>query len=228
MSKAKTLRVASGCTTAPYSGIWRIVANRGEVYLGASKAAMGIFKISLHSSGVWVLAATKQSGASFDGGNRRAKQWNRPLEHVRGVTRGPSILVPYTSLGSRKLLSGDADKKVHWYRAPSVGETVEFSLYFVRQDIAPSWSVDEAVVGNLSLPYGHQLVVLASSRPASKSFLDTAEKLLRENVFRMDDVSAFRGGSFLWVTQSQDHLKIPLVVDLPVPIQPAIHPLAFT
>jgi hypothetical protein len=224
MPKAHTLRFASGSAAAPYSGIWRIVADRDEVYLGASKATMGILKISLHSSGVWVLAATRQSGASFEGGNRRAKQWNRPLEHVHGVTRGPSVLVPRTSLGSRKLIPGDADKKVHWYRAPDEGETVEFSLYFVRPETPTSWSSDETVLDSLRLSHGNRLVVLASARPSPKSFLDTAEKLLRQNVFRLDDVSAFHGGSFLWVTQSQDHLKIPLIVDLPVPLQPTIRP----
>ncbi len=222
MAKAHTLRIASGNTLAPFSGIWRIVADRDEVYLGASKAAMGIFKISLHGSGVWVLAATKQSGAYFQDGSRRAKQWNRPLEHIRGITRGPSIFVPHTSLGSRKLIPGDADKKIHWYRAPNEGEAVEFSLYFVRPDTPTMWGLDETVVSTLRLSHGNSLVVLASSRPSPQSFLDTAEKLIQENVFRMDDISAFNGGSFLWVTQSQDNMKIPIIVDLPVPIQPSI------
>lgn len=224
MAKAQTLRIATGSALEPYSGVWRIVADRSEVYLGASKAAMGIFKISLHSSGIWVLAATRQSGATFQDGNRRAKQWNRPLEHVRGVTRGPSILVPSTSLGCRKLLPGDADKKVHWYPSPRGGETVEFSIYFVRQGTTTSWNSDESVIAILRLSHGNRLFVLASSRQSPKPFLDTVEKLLRDNVFRMNDINDFQGGSFLWVTQSQDHLKIPLIVDLPVPMEPTIAP----
>lgn len=179
---------------------------------------MGIFKISLHSSGVWVLAATKQSGATFQGGNRRAKQWNRPLEHLRGVTRGPSILVPHISLGSRKLLPSEADKKVLWFPAPRDGETVEFSLYFVRPGSATSWNSDETIVEVLRMSHGNRLFVLASSRPSPQTFIDTVESLLRENVFRMNDISDFMGGSFLWVAQSQDQLRIPLIVDLPVPV----------
>jgi hypothetical protein len=135
--------------------------------------------------------------------------------------------VPRTSLGSRKLLPGDADKKIHWYRAPEEGETVEFSLYFVRPGTPASWNSDETVVHILRLSHGNRLVVLASARPSPQSFLDTAEKLLRENVFRMNDVNAFHGGSFLWVTQSQDDLKLPLIVDLPVPLQPTINPGPF-
>jgi len=224
VAKAQTLRIASGSAEIPYSSIWRTIADRHDVYLGSSKAAMGIFKISLHRSGAWVLAATKQSGASFQGGNRRAKRWNRPLEHVRGVTRGPSVLVPHTSLGSRKLLPGDADKKVHWYRAPGEGETVEFSLYFVRPDTPTLWDSDQTVINTLRLSHGNLLVVLASARPSPQSFLDTVETLLRENAFRMDDVSAFLGGALLWVAESEDRLKIPLLIDLPMPLQPALRP----
>jgi hypothetical protein len=50
MAKAQALRIATGSADVPYSGVWRVVADRDEVYLGASKAAMGIFKVSLHSS----------------------------------------------------------------------------------------------------------------------------------------------------------------------------------
>jgi hypothetical protein len=185
---------------------------------------MGLFKVSLHSSGVWVLAATKQSGATFQGGNRRAKEWNRPLEHAHGITRGPSVLVPHTSLGVRKLPPGEGEKKIHWYRAPPVGEMVEFSLYFVRSGARTSWNPDETVVDSPRLPKNNCLVVLASCRPSPRPFLDTVESLLRENVFRMDNVNGFLGGSFLWVTQSLDQLRVPLIVDLPVPVGAKIVP----
>jgi hypothetical protein len=222
MAKVQTLRVASGSLLAAYSSIWRIVVDKGDVYLGSAKAAMGIFKVSLHASGTWVLAATKQSGATFQGGNRRAKQWNRPLEHARGVTRGPSVLIPHTSLGTRKIIPGEADKAVHWYKAPRAGETVEFSLYFVEAGIPTSWATDETVVDILRLPGGRRLFVLASARPSPAPFLSTVERLLRENVFGMKDPNAFTGGSFLWVTQSEDSMKIPLLVDLPVPVRATV------
>ncbi|HOC42526.1 MAG TPA: hypothetical protein PKJ99_05830 [Thermoanaerobaculales bacterium] len=219
MAMVQTLRVASGSLLAAYSSIWRIVVDKSEIYLGSGKVAMGIFKVSLHASGTWVLAATKQSGATFEGGNRRAKQWNRPLEHVRGVTRGPSVLIPHTSLGARKVIPGESVKEVHWYRAPHAGETVEFSLYFVEAGIPTSWASDETVVDELRLPGGRQLFVLASARPSPVPFLVTVERLLRENIFGMKDPDAFTGGSLLWVTQSEDSMKIPLLVDLPVPLR---------
>jgi hypothetical protein len=179
---------------------------------------MGIFKFSLHRSGAWILAATKQSGATFQRGNRRAKQWSRPLEHVQGVTRGPSILVPHTSLGARKLQPSEAGKKVHWYPAPGPGETVEFSLYFVRPDAPTSWGLDETVVDVVRMAGGNRLFILASSRPSPRPFLETIETLLQDNVVRMDNTNDFMGGSFLWVTESQDRFRLPMIVDLPVPI----------
>lgn len=139
MPKPQTVRFASGASTAPYSGVWRVVADRSDVYIGTHKQAMGLMKLSLHSSGVWVFAATKQSGAHFADGNRRGKQWTRPLEHAHGITRGPSILIPYTSLGARKVMPAEVGKKLHWYRAPQPGETVEFSLYLGSTPIL--WTV---------------------------------------------------------------------------------------
>jgi hypothetical protein len=151
MAKAQTIRFASGHPEEPFSEVWRLVVTNEDIFIGASKASMGIFKISLHRSGVWVLAATKQSGATFENGNRRAKQWNRPLEHTQGVTRGPSIIVPHTSLGSRPLLAEESKKEVVWYAGPAVGEVVEFSLYFVEPSAMIRWNPDETVLAELSL-----------------------------------------------------------------------------
>jgi hypothetical protein len=89
-------RFAAGSAFALYSGVWRLIVNKNDIYLGASKGAMSSFKVSLHKSGVWVLAATKESRATFEKGNRRATRWLRPSEHAPGVTRGPSIFVPHT------------------------------------------------------------------------------------------------------------------------------------
>jgi hypothetical protein len=222
MGKADTIRFASGSPSASFSSVWRLVVTRDDVFIGASKKSMGIFKISLHKSGVWVLSATEQSGATFRGGNRRAKQWKKPLEHARGVTRGPSVLVPHTSLGSRPLLPDDDGKNILWFAGPESSRTVEFSLYFVAPESSTQWDPDQTVLAERHLFGGSRLILLASSRPSPADFLETVEKLVRDNVVRMKDPSAFKGGSFLWVTQSADALQVPLIVDLPVPIGPEL------
>ncbi|MFQ5801995.1 MAG: hypothetical protein ACE5JQ_03745 [Candidatus Methylomirabilales bacterium] len=219
MAKDQTIRFAAGTPDKPFSGVWRLVASKNDVYLGASGNSMSIFKISLHSSGIWVLAATEQSGATFENGNRRAKKWNRPLEHASGVTRGPSVFVPHTSLGSRALASKEKQKKVVWYAGPVKGQSVEFSVYFVDSDAKSNWNADETTLADVVLASGDRVVLLASARPSPSDFLETCEKLLRENVFGMRNPGNFREGSFLWITQSRDRLAVPLIVDLPVPIK---------
>lgn len=219
MAKTQTVRFAAGSPDTPFSGVWRLVVSKDDVFIGASKDSMGIFKISLHKSGVWVLAATQQSGATFQDGNRRAKRWNRPLEHSDGITRGPSILVPHTSLGPRCISRDEIRKKVQWYMAPSVNETVEFSLYFVDQGAETRWISGETVMAECALANGGNVTLLASIRPSPTDFKATVERLLKDNVIQMDNPSCFKHGSFLWVTESRDHLAVPLIIDLPVPIQ---------
>jgi len=218
MSRTKTVRFASGNPDAPFSGVWRLIIDHNDVYIGASKSAMSVFKISLHKSGVWVLAATRQSNATFEKGNRRAKKWTRPLEHVHGVTRGPSILVPHTSLGSRPLPPNERQKQVIWYPKPEVGETVEFSLYFINPDTPTKWNANETVLAESPLANDGYIALLASKRQSTEDFQTTCEKLLRENVIKSSNPKGFLGGSFLWISESQDDFKIPLIVDLPVPI----------
>src|SRR5262245_55602816 len=112
MSRSRYFRFASGGPEAPFSGVWRLAIKGSDVYIGASKSSMSMFKLSLHKSGVWVLAGTQQSNIELVKGNRRGKEWTRPVEHVPGVTRGPSIFVPHTSLGSRPFPLDESGKKV--------------------------------------------------------------------------------------------------------------------
>jgi len=148
MAKNKIIRFAAGNPNEPFSGLWRMVVSKNDVYLGIGQT-MGIFKVSLHESGVWILAATKESGVTFQNENRRAKQWNRPLEHAKGITRGPSIIVPRTSLGSRAIKEKEKSKKAFWFRGPEKGELVEFSLYFVKGKSKTNWASDETVIADI-------------------------------------------------------------------------------
>lgn len=220
MRKPKTVRFATGSPAAPFSGVWRLVAKNDDVFIGTSKAAMGVLKISLHKSGVWVLAATEQSGATFEQGNRRAKQWKRPLQHARGITRGPSILVPHTSLGSRPIPPEEGKKKILWVPAPAAQEMVEFSVYFVEAGSPTRWDPDQTILAECTLASGHCVTLFASTRQSPADFLATVEKMLYDpkNIVRMQDPSAFTGGSFLWFTESPDALRVPMIIDLPVPV----------
>ena len=211
-------RFAAGSALALFSGVWRVIVNKNDIYMGASKGAMSSFKVSLHKSGVWALAATKESGATFEKGNRRAKRWLRPAEHAPGVTRGPSIFVPHTSLGARPVPPDETLKGVTWLRGPGLGETAEFSFYIVERGAATSWNAEETVLAELPLADGGRVVLLGSIDESPADFRATCERLLAENVFRFDDPTGFAGGSFLWVTESRESLQIPIIVDLPVAV----------
>ena len=58
--------------------------------------------------------------------------------------------------------------------------------------------------------------------PISPEYQATCEKLLRENVFRAEDVRNVKENSFLWVSQSQGDLQVPFITDLPVNIRPKL------
>lgn len=216
MGKKKTIRFCVGTPEEPFSGVWRLVTNGNDVYLGASGQSMGIFKVSLHQSGVWTLAATKQSGATFQDGNRRAKKWNRPLEHAKGITRGPSIIVPRTSLGSRKIAAKEKGKNAIWFDTPGEGEHVEFSIYFVSEHASTKWNADEVEIANIGTKSGDRVILLASKKRSPKDFIGTCEKLLRDNVFGVDKLEGIIESSFLWICESRDELSIPLLVDMPL------------
>lgn len=218
MAKKKAFRFAVGTPEKSFSGVWRIVVSGSDVYLGSSKSSMGQIKISLHKSGVWTFAATSQSGITFEDGNRRMKEWKRPAEHTKGVCRGPSIYAPHTSLGSRRMPADEGDKKIKWYPAPVAGQTVEFSIYFVKKGTTIQWDEGQSTLAILTLASGDLVYLLAQVDSSGDEFEATVEKQLRENIFRSDNPDSIRRNRLYWVTQSRDELRIPIIVDMPLPV----------
>jgi len=60
------------------------------------------------------------------------------------------------------------------------------------------------------------VVLLASTKPSPQEFLETCENLIHKNELGISNLNGFIEGSFLWPTQSQDHLAVPILVDLPI------------
>jgi len=220
MAKSTTFRFASGSPERAFSGVWRMIVSGSDVYLGVGGKAMGLFKVSLHQSGVWILAGTQHSGVTFNHSNRRAKRWQRPLEHSLGVTRGPTVVVPNTSIGSRPVLPGDVKKAVTWFPAPEVGELVEFNIYFVKPGAPTAWDQRETLLFTHHLKSGEQLLLFATSRPLAPEFAGAVEGLLRDTIVRMKDPNDHAGGSLLWFTESRGPPQIPLLIDLPFRVLP--------
>jgi hypothetical protein len=184
------------------------------MYVGTSPSFMGLLKLSLHRSGVWVLAATKESGATFDG-NRRAKRWQKPPEHYPGWTRGPSIVVPHVA-GSKRPPETSA-KQIEWLPAPDPGMVADAGIYFAAPGApAPNWSRGSIVVGERPLQGGGRVSVVATYTRMSADQEFNTEWMTRASVLRFDREPELTEGMFMWVTDSTDETHTPLFIDLPV------------
>jgi hypothetical protein len=204
-----------GSPEVPASAIWRVVVQRNEVYLGMGRFPMGLVKMSLHSSGVWTLAFTKQSGNTGEDGNRRAMQWRRPDQDAFGVVRGPSVVVPYTHLTTSAETEPAGDKPVYWRAPPSPGNMVEFRVCFAPANASPSWEPVHTQFSAIPLPNGDTVRLLVSERTLHVPEMLKIERVLRENKFTGH---ATDGGRLFWHT-SDGASRTPIIVDLPLPLK---------
>lgn len=226
MAKKHTFRFAAGDSTQVFSGVWRLVVSGSDVYLGASKTMMGKVKVSLHASGVWVLAATQQFGFTLDGNNRRGRRWTRPPDHSLGVTRGPSIFAPHTSLGSRPFPLDEGRKRISWFPAPSYGHVVEFSLYIVKPGTPTSWDERQTQLHEFRMASGDRVVLLGSHRPVPPETAATWEAMLHDDrlKFGVGEPGGPQASSLLLISESKDGFGIPTIVDFPPPTGRACPP----
>jgi hypothetical protein len=84
---AKEIRFAVGTQEDLCSSVWRLWANKNDLYLAARTFA-GASKISFHESGKYRYASNSNEP------RRPLSQWNRPKEIGPGITRIFSIVVP--------------------------------------------------------------------------------------------------------------------------------------
>ena len=218
MSKQDSVRVAVGTSSAPFSGVWRFIVRHDDVYIGSSKTSMGSVKFSLHASGVWVLAATEQSGLTFEQGHRRAKSWVRSSADSSGLTRGPSILVPHTSLGARRRSLTDDSENVTWLKAPSKGEAIEITVLFVNHSQPVSWTDGRTVIAERVLKNGERMVLTTCSRLLPSSVEAEIEQYLRSATLNTPGPQEGMAAQLLWCRESGDAIRTPFIFDLPVPV----------
>jgi hypothetical protein len=180
----------------------------------------GLIKISMHEHDTLV-GFTQQSGAKFETGSRIDKAWPRPPEFHPGWTRGPTVVVPRTSLGARNLLSEDLSTAIAWIPAPQNGEVVEFTVVVETPGGAPDGAFmqlgDVALGSVVDRRSGSDVWVIAARRPTSDDFQLRCEHLLADpsNKVEVQHPRPDRSpGTFLDIYR--DDLQ-PLVVDLPAP-----------
>ena len=218
MARDQIVRFAVGSPDTPYSGIWRLVVRKNDIYIGASRNSMQTIKISLHESGDWIVAGTTQSGVRLRDGNRRAKQWNRPKEHASGVTRGPSILIPIASAFPRRITKSQLMKPIEWCSPPSSGEMVDFAIYFIKQRSEAQFGSNHTIVWEGGLANGEAVMLLVSAPSLTREFKSYFSQLLKDYEFPISDPDALEDESFIYFTQSYvANFELPVICDLPVP-----------
>jgi len=131
--KPNALRFGVGTSTEYRSAIWGLwVKDKGNEVSLAARVLGGHIKLSMHWSGNWRLAWTKQSGILAPGSTDRVEErWTRPAEFLPGWTRGPAVIVPAVDI--RQSFSRRAEKKVKpvvWSPAPRPGYSHRFVLLF--------------------------------------------------------------------------------------------------
>lgn len=130
------IRFAVGSPEAVWSGVWRLWVARNDVFLGSRDLSRWI-KVSLHSSGIWRVAWTSQSGIKApQSADRVERRWKRPDPFAEGWTQGPSVRVPHTPV-KRRFSAPDYMRvvEVRWFAPPARGNELVFTVLFSEPDV---------------------------------------------------------------------------------------------
>lgn len=150
----KALRFAVGNSDEYRSAVWRLWIQGKDVYLAARTSA-DLIKFSMHRSGIWRLAWTKQSGITALGSSDRVEgRWTRPPQFRVGWTQGPSVVVPSVELARPFKHASTGLGEVVWI--PPAGPGSKHHLTVLFEDVqAPA-----AGVAGVLLPSDKEVGVL--------------------------------------------------------------------
>jgi hypothetical protein len=166
--KHQVVRVAVGFPDGPRSSVWRIWApppasGKSDVYV-AVRSLAGVFKASLHESGVYRSAFTSAFETELGGeshlpkGTRLIDRWPRPSHPGHGTTLAFQILIPTTDLRPMTLLPEDFDQ-IQWIPTPKDNEIIEIAIVLTAPGVFHSgWpgsrSMGTQLIGSLLLASG--------------------------------------------------------------------------
>jgi hypothetical protein len=125
------VRWAVGLSSGARGSIWRVWAQRNEVYIAARSTAADM-RISLHSSGRWRSAFTethlqRPKPLISPERDRAFEKWTRPPKFAPGWTRGFSIIVPTSEVVPSEVVVESPDD-VLWIAPPPEGSAVHFDI----------------------------------------------------------------------------------------------------
>lgn len=197
----RMLRFGAGPPPRPYSSVWLLWRQkRSDDLFLASRDVAGMFKMSMHQSGVWTAAWTTQSDIRVEGsGNRRVDQWSRSPEFAPGWTQGITVNIPYVSV-TLPAVASPAESSVRWIRPPVSGQQLHFIVLIGPGQIA-RWAAmvrpNDELVGTVPLLSGGLAGVVASWLPATDEQQRKSEELQRD--IRIGGITPdnFTGGSLI-------------------------------
>jgi len=161
------VRLAVGAPDGLQSAVWLVFTRRGksDIYV-ANRHVAGLLKVSLHESGVWRLAFTREFAAtlpsSSPGSDERVQErWSRPNPRKPGWTHAMSIVVPVADLW-RPDPPLDFPADIKWRHAPGPGMESHFALMLERGSGYVDRRPGGDVIAVLPLPSGESLWIIAA------------------------------------------------------------------
>lgn len=188
MARNHRLSVCIGEPGAQFVPRWIFWTQKDDAYL-TTRALGGLYKMSLHASGIWVGAFTQESAVVVKG-NRRTHRWVRPAEFAPGFVRGPEICIPrLDSRHDQPFFADPYGKNPIWVPAPQIRHSVHLITLF-NTDLSQGLEIPEAsqVLGELPLSNGETFAVIALKAPLNREG--------RRNVRHLRDVETGEGFGF--------------------------------
>jgi hypothetical protein len=212
---AKEIRFAVGSTEDIRSSVWRLWANKSELYLAARTVA-GLSKISFHKSGICRFAVVSTEPRP------PIKTWQRPNESEPGITPMFRIAVPaFTVKESYRDILPPTNKSIVLLDAPADHTKTIISLLvttsvFTHDDMLRTGRGKEiSILGTVQLT--HETAWLVAYTDTMTNY----EIGWLENLVRTTKITLAPGGSkdsitFAQLHSFEAHLSPPAIIDIPV------------
>lgn len=125
---AKEIRFAVGRGSDLRSSVWRLWANKNDLFLAARSMA-GLSKFSFHASGVWRYAVVSQVPRPALG------RWTRPRPSIEGISTAVDIIVPDFQVPNAFLDEmPPAQKKLELIEGPAKGTKQIIRIFLAGKD----------------------------------------------------------------------------------------------